>query len=78
MRLRRSSALLRDSSEMNAEGAQEKNKWNDVELCGIMRNETIDDCGTTGHRLGGPGVFWPSCRPEGRKHWGFVMLKPYC
>jgi len=26
---------------MNAEGAQEKNKWNDVELCGIMRNETI-------------------------------------
>ena len=53
MRLTRSSALLRDSSEMNAEGAQEKNKWNDVELCGIMRNETIDDCGTTGHRLGG-------------------------
>ena len=41
MRLTRSSALLRDSSEMNPEGAQEKNKWNDVELCGIMRNAPI-------------------------------------
>ena len=58
MRLRRSSALLRDSSEMNAEGAQEKNKWNDVELCGIMRNETIGrlNRGTTGW-VGGPGGF---------------------
>ena len=56
MRLRRSSALLRDSSEMNAEGAQEKNKWNDVELCGTMRNyaERADHRRYPGgHRLGG-------------------------
>ena len=35
--------------------------------------------GLLGHPAGGArGVFWPSCRPEGRKHWGLLTLEPYC
>ena len=41
---------------MNAEGAQEKNKWNDVELCGIMRSAPIiEDYPRATGWVGGPG-----------------------
>ena len=37
-------------------GAQKKNKWNDVALCGIMRNAPIMEDAHAATGWGGPGV----------------------
>src|SRR5438552_9619472 len=54
---------------------REKNMWKDVERSGAR----LQDDRLTGSPAGGRlGPLYPSCRPEGRKHWGLLMLGPYC